>query len=431
MRETVILGAGLAGLSAAHHLRTDYELFEREAHAGGLVVTHERDGFRFDVTGHWLHMRDEGIRRMMETLMPGRWTQVVRDSRIFSKGVETIYPFQTNTYGLPVDVVKEIVGGFIDAVYVNPPKAEPRSFEDWVLKHMGPGIARHFMIPYNEKLWCIHPRDMTPHWCQHYVPKPTLDQILDGALRRPEERIGYNATFSYPKRGGIGAMSKALAGAVDAAHVNYNTQPAAIHAKKKRIRLSNGGTIGYRNLVSTIPLPELVRLIGDAPARVRAAAAKLVHNQVFYFNVALEGRPGSPAHWIYFPEKEFVFYRVGCYSNAVRSMAPKGMSSLYVEISHRGDLPPAKTLWKASLDGLLRSSVVPKKSSVLFYEPCNIEYAYVVFDRHYAQSLAVIFPWLERQDILSIGRYGRWTYNSMETALTDGRDAARRIAEKR
>ena len=427
MRETVILGAGLTGMSTAAHLKKDYELFEKEARPGGLVQTHERGGFRFDLTGHWLHLRDRGIRRMVEKLMPGGMAEIRRDSRIFSKNVYTCYPFQTNTYGLPVETVKEIIHGFIEATISNPPKGKPKNFEEWVLKHMGGGIAKHFMIPYNEKLWLTHPRDMTPLWCQIYVPKPSLDEILDGALRPPKKSIGYNASFLYPKRGGIGALSKALAATLDRNHLHYGLEPKAIHAKKHKLVLSDGRCIGYRRLVSSIPLPELVKLIADAPASVRNAAAKLRWNQVCYFNVAVAKPTGVPAHWVYFPERKFNFYRAGCYSNAAGGMAPRGESSLYVEISHRGGLPGEKALWKRSLKNLVASGFVKREGDVRFYEMRNIPCAYVVFDHNYTPSLKAIRPWLDKYGILSIGRYGRWTYNAMENALIDGREAAKAV----
>lgn len=431
MQKTVILGAGLSGMSTAYHLKKNYEIFEKEDHPGGLVITNEKDGFYFDVTGHWFHMRDNGIKKIIGKLMKGSLVDVLRDSRIYSKGVTTFYPFQTNTYGLPVDVVKEIISGFIEAVYVNPSDKEPKTFEQWVLKHMGEGIAKHFMVPYNEKLWCTHPKDMTPFWCQHYVPKPTLEQILEGALRPPEQNIGYNASFSYPKKGGIGALSEVLAKSLDQNHIHYKVQPTKIYAKKRMMELSNGETVGYENMVSSAPLPELIKLIQDAPASVKKAASKLVWNQVAYFDIAVDGKTSVPAHWVYYPEKPFVFYRAGCYSNAVKSMAPKGKSSLYVEISHRGKLPPKKTLYNKVEKGLLDSGLVKNKKDIMFHIARNIEYAYVVFDKNYQKSLNVIFPWLEKYGIQSIGRYGKWTYNSMETAMIDGREAASNILNNR
>lgn len=431
MSDTLIFGAGLAGMSTAWHLGGKATLIEREPAPGGLVVTHERDGYHFDVTGHWLHMRDEGIRAMVTKLMARPLLTVQRDSQIFSQGVYTPYPFQTNTYGLPVETIKDVIAGFVETLK-KPDRRNPKTFEEWVLRHMGAGIARHFMIPYNEKLWCAHPRDMTPDWCLHYVPKPTLDQILEGALRPPSSVIGYNATFSYPQRGGIGELSKALAAALKPGTLHTSIWPTCVQTHAKRVVLSNGEERRYDHLVSTIPLPRLVELIEDAPSALRAAAARLVHNEVFYYNIAVEGEIGSRAHWIYQPEPAFVAYRVGSYSNAVPTMAPKGAHSLYVEISHRGGVRDSVALRRRVLRDLKAARIIRKTGQVPFMEGRNIPCAYVVFDKHHARDTRNILAWLSDRNILSIGRYGRWTYNSMETALIDGREAAARIrAEQR
>src|SRR5579871_679173 len=103
----VILGGGLTGISAAVHLRSPWVLFEREERLGGHARTDERDGFRFDKTGHWLHLRDPGVKRMVDELLPGQMTPIARRARIFSHGVLTRYPYQANLHGLPPEVIKE------------------------------------------------------------------------------------------------------------------------------------------------------------------------------------------------------------------------------------------------------------------------------------------------------------------------------------
>ncbi len=424
MHETIIIGGGLAGLSTAAYLDSDWILLERESQLGGLVVTHSQRGFHFDVTGHWLHLRDEGIRKWVKKLLPGEMISVERKAQIFSQGVYTQYPFQANTHGLPPEVVKEILTGYIDHVLLNPTKKEPKTFEDWVLKHMGPGIAKYFMIPYNEKLWRTHPSEMTPLWCQRYVPKPSLDEILEGALVPKESKAGYNATFMYPKEGGIGRLSQSIAETLDPLRVFTRTRPVAINAKKRLVQLQDGSTVGYQNLVNTMPLPELVKIIGDVPNTVREAAKKLVYNQVLYFNLALRKKVNTDAIWLYFPEPKFHFYRVGCFSNAVPSMAPEGASSLYVEISHRGNRIKPGANYKQVISGLMDARLIEHPNDIEFYEKRNIDCAYVVFDKNYEKATKTIHTWLQKQGIQSIGRYGKWTYNSMETAMLDGRETA-------
>jgi protoporphyrinogen oxidase len=180
-----ILGAGLTGMSAAHHLERDFQLHERLAHAGGHVITLEREGYRFDRTGHLLHLRDASIRSWVERLLPGRLTHVQRNSRVWSQGVYTRYPYQANTFGLPAQTAYECLSGYLQArerSLSGEPQPEPRDFAEFCVQKFGEGFSRHFMIPYNSKLWGVHPRDITAAWCSRFVPLPKLEDVLAGAV---------------------------------------------------------------------------------------------------------------------------------------------------------------------------------------------------------------------------------------------------------
>src|SRR4051794_18094204 len=160
-RKVVILGGGLTGISAAVHLKAPWVLFEKEARLGGHARTDERDGYRFDKTGHWLHLRDPAVKRMVAEILPGQMAPVERKARILSNGVLTRYPFQANLHGLPPEVIKECLLGVIEAkAAANAAGAaapEPKNFEEYCLRHFGAGISKHFMIPYNERLWGVSP----------------------------------------------------------------------------------------------------------------------------------------------------------------------------------------------------------------------------------------------------------------------------------
>ena len=150
----VIVGAGLAGLSTAYHLgAVPYRMFERELEAGGLCRSYQVNGFTFDMTGHLLHFRQEKIKELVEQLLAGRLARHVRRSFIYSHRTYTEYPFQVNTYGLPPEVVRDCLLGFI-ATLTEPTGAShaPPSFKAWILDNLGEGFARHFMVPFNEKL---------------------------------------------------------------------------------------------------------------------------------------------------------------------------------------------------------------------------------------------------------------------------------------
>jgi len=433
--DVLIIGAGLAGMSTSYHLGQkgiDHLLVEASDKAGGLAITEVQDRFHFDITGHWLHLRDEGIKAMVDAVAGLKnFKTVERKTHIFSHGGYTLYPFQSNLYGLPPEVQKDCLKGFVEALCkkeAGKANKNPKNFEQWVITHMGQGIAKHFMIPYNHKLWTVHPRNMTPLWCQIYVPTPGLDEVVDGLVEAPDRKIGYNATFIYPKRGGIGYLSKKLAAALPQKPL-YNTAVKRVNLKKKQATLSDGTVVTYKRLVSTAPLRELVKYIENAPKTAKEQVRKLKHQSVCYYNVALDKPANVPgSHWIYVPEKEYCFYRIGFFSNAMSYMAPKGKCSMYVELSHRGGLPKEDT-WKQVEADLLKSGLVDRKKDILFHQERNAPYAYVIFDHNYQAVVPKLRSWLTRNNVYSIGRYGRWTYNSMETALIDGREVADEIAK--
>jgi protoporphyrinogen oxidase len=423
LRKVVILGGGLTGISAAIHLRRPWVLFEREANLGGLAVTEERDGFHFDLTGHWLHLRDPAIKQLVAEVLPVEMDSVQRRARIFSHGATTLYPFQANLYGLPPEVIKECLLGVIEAK-MQPEGASPRNFEEYCLRHFGVGISRHFMIPYNEKLWGVHPRTITADWCSRFVPLPNLEQVVAGAVGADAGRMGYNINFSYPKQGGIETLTRALAARIQGGEVHLRSSVESLDLRRREVVVA-GERVFYHAVVTTLPLPELLARVSDLPDTIAAHASRLRCTTLRYLNVATRSRPAADWHWIYVPEKRLPFYRVGIYSNAAASMAPAGAASLYVELADRGPVGDA-TLSDVA-QGLVAIGAIGSPGDIRFADAREIKYAYVVFDEHYQAATTAIFSFLESHAIYSRGRYGAWTYNAMEDCLLAGREVAATI----
>jgi protoporphyrinogen oxidase len=428
---TVIVGAGLAGMSAAHHLRSPYRLIERSDRVGGLCVTEEREGFYFDKTGHWMHLRDPDMKALVEEVLPGGWTAVQRKAGIFSCGVFTRFPYQINTHGLPAEVVAENVLGFVDAHFGEKGRAlrerEPRTFGEFILRHLGAGFAKHFMFPYNEKLWTVHPDDMGVEWMGRFVPRPTIEQVVRGALGLEGDQAGYNAAFIYPKQGGIGAFADAF-GKKLRQPAELGVHPLAIDTRRRLVSLSSGEAVPYGRIIATLALPELVGLCDDAPLPVRDAAAKLKATTVTYVNVAAKDVGAPPFHWIYLPEAKYPCYRIGSASSAVPSLAPAGCRSFYVEFSARHALPSA-VVERQAVDALLDVGFLKSRDDVRFAQARHIPGAYVIYDEHYGAAKQAILEYLTPRGILAAGRYGRWEYSSMEDALLAGRECARKVSE--
>jgi protoporphyrinogen oxidase len=417
----------LTGISAALHLRQPWVLFERERSLGGLAVTREREGFRFDRTGHWLHLRDPGMKKLVAEVLPDQMVQVERKARIFSHGATTLYPFQANLFGLPPDVVKECLLGVIAAKLQSTGAAEPKNFEEYCLRHFGAGISKHFMIPYNERLWGVPPSEITAAWCSRFVPLPNLDQVVAGAVGANAGALGYNASFMYPKQGGIQTFAAALAGRLDPTRVHTSSSLESLDFQRHEI-VVGGERVPYSSVVSSLPLPELLKRMPGLPTDIEAHASRLRCTTLRYLDLATRSKPPSDWHWAYVPEKQYPFYRVGIYSNAVSSMAAPGGGSFYVELADRG--PVSEATVRASAQGLADMGAIVSPDDVLFADAREIDYAYVVFDDHYYAATSAIFAFLESHAIYSRGRYGSWTYNAMEDCLIAGREVAATIDAK-
>ncbi len=426
----VILGAGLTGLSAAHHLGAPSLLIEREGEVGGLARTHIEDGFTFDCTGHLLHLRDPQVVALVDTLLPQAFARHDRRALIFSKGVYTAYPFQANLHGLPLEVVKECVAGFVQAEVRRAAEGEPDlqsiGFREWAGRTFGEGIANHFLLPYNAKLWRTDLDEVECGWVSWSIPRPTLKEILDGAFGATVRGLGYNPTFLYPRRGGISVLPESFA--ARGLEVRLKETVVAVDARDHQVHLASGDVVAYESLVSTLPLDRLLRmtrgLSGDLPRIGEGLRAVRVLN----LSLGIDREALSGAHWIYFPEKEYSFYRVGFPANLSPALAPRGCSSLYVERSLLRDEPfdPEEVTARA-VEDLRRAGILWKGDRVVYRRVSVLDPAYVIYDRFRAQNLPAAQGALNEAGILSAGRFGSWEYASMEGAIKAGMDLAARL----
>jgi protoporphyrinogen oxidase len=434
----LIVGAGIAGLSTAYHLRNeDYHIYEKEGEVGGLCRSFKKDGFTFDFTGHLLHLRSEYASKLLEKLLPDRLKTHFRRASIYSKSVFTPYPFQANLYGLPKEVIKECVVGFVEAkeareelykIGANNANDSGISFKDWIVNTFGSGIANHFMIPYNEKMWKSDLSEVSSEWVDWSIPVPRLDEVIAGALGIENPRMGYSAQFLYPEKEGIEILPRAFLPHVN--NINYNRKLTAVDLHEKRVWFDDNSSIEYDRLVSTIPLPELLDSIENLPQSISELRHTLRHISVLNVNLGIEARTVSDQHWIYFPEKEIPFYRVGLYTNFSSELAPAKCSSLYVEVSYLpGDSLNQPDALERVYDGLKACGLLKNKDHIIVENIIDIPYAYVIHDDSRCKNLPKIMDYLNKHDIFSIGRYGGWQYMSMEDALLQGKELAESIHE--
>jgi protoporphyrinogen oxidase len=433
--QTLIAGGGLAGLSCARELdkaSSSYLLVEKEKNTGGLCRTILNKGFTFDYTGHFLHFQKPVIKQWVLDLVGSELKTRTRHAVIYSQGTYSEYPYQENNAGLSSSTIRENVLGYLEAVLhqrfsgIRP--AEARDFKSWCLQAFGPGLSKHFMFPYNEKLWKVSLQKLTTHWMGRFVPSARILEVLQGAFARQPSASGYNATFLYPDKGGISILPRAIARNLPNLWTGVGIQK--LDLSKRKATLTSGLEVEYQHLVSSLPLPRLASLTSGLSPVLSLSAKRLQATSIYNINLGIRGKQPVPYSWVYFPEKEFGFHRAGSVSACVPTVAPKGHASIYVEFSYRGAKPDPGKLGNHAIQKLMELGWIKSRKDIVTRVDLDLPGAYVVYDDHRDQTVSDLLAFYRRNRVISVGRYGRWEYGSMESAMEQGIGAAREILGK-
>ena len=429
--DTLIIGAGPTGLSAAYHSRGDYILVEKEDRVGGLCRSIDDRGFIFDYAGHIIFTNDPYVHDTLYPMLLGEnihWQ--FREAWVYSKGTYTRYPFQASTYGLPVEVVKECILGAIEAAQNYRSDHCPENFRQFIDTQWGWGIGKHFMIPYNRKLWTVPLEEMSWQWMNGRVPQPNLEEILDGALQPQPKPMGPNARFGYPLRGGYEALMRGWLRHLERDRIWLRSAVTLVDPRERLAVLSDGRTIHYEQLINTTPLPQFLSSIVGLPEEIRAACSQLRAISIRCVNLGIARADVSEKHWIYYPEDKTVFHRLFVQSNASPHVAPAGCSALTAEISYSPTKPLAaegEALIQRVIDECQAVGMLRPADTVVVAGEIDIPYAYVVPDLHKDAAVARIQSWLRPQGIISAGRFGEWMYLNTDQSMLAGKKAAEQV----
>jgi len=419
--KTVIIGAGISGLSCAYHLQekgfSNYSVLEASSEIGGLCGSYVKKGFTFDYSGHLLHVSSKYGLKLTQKLLGKNVNLLKRKAFIYIYGKTVPFPFQNNLYFMEDDkFISSCVQDALASYKNRKPKNSPM-FSDWALALYGKSICEHFMFPYNKKLWQTDLKKMTSDWCTKFVPSSTLEDIIKGAYTKQKKDFGYNSHFFYPKTGGCKAICDALA--TKTANISLNSEVTEIDLKNKTVA-AKGKKIKYDNLVVTMPLKAFGTAAKGLPAEIKKDFSLLTNNCVYVLNIAAKGKT-KDGHWFYFPQDIYPFYRIGVQSAFSREAAPAGCCSFYVEFGFTpGKKPDFKALEEKTITIMRELGFLEKDAEVLFADWLSIPSAYPIYDVNYKQARQNIIDYLTSQNIYLLGRYGAWEYSFMEKSLCDG-----------
>jgi protoporphyrinogen oxidase len=350
-----------------------------------------------------------------------------RRASIFMEGRRVPYPFQAHLGFLPPEMMRECLAGFLMEASRGEHPTRQRDYVSWTLSSFGQGMARRFFFPYNGKLWGIPLEELWVEGIEWSIPRPSVLQVVDGALGATQDQLGYNPTFLYPLDGGIEALPRALARGLTALRTGCSVEQLLW---RERVAVtSQGERIPYDRVISSSPLPELIRGLRPLPDWLAKIARGLRWISVWALNVGVKRAGVSDQHWIYFPEARYPFFRVGCYTAFGPHLAPPGHSALYVEVSGHTASGLGSGWVGACLEGLVACGLLRDLGEVDVAEPVLVPVAYVIHDLARLTTLPRALAFLEGEGIRCVGRYGGWGYGTMSQALAEGRDAARRALQ--
>jgi len=431
-RRDVVLGGGLAGLTAAYTLQeagVECVVLEREERPGGHARSIEVDGYVFDYGPHILFTNDPRMEALIRDLLGDNMRAQERQAFIYhgAHDLYTRFPFQAHLFGLPVDLVRECLVDLVRAVEARARDGmQPRNYEEWMRSTFGDAIADRLMIPYAQKLWTVHPSEMEFSWIGRRVPTPDVERIVAGALTDDVTQVGATAAFWYPWSGGIESLARALGERVRG--LELGREMRRIDVRRRVIGLADGDELEFDRLVFTLPLCLLPEWFDGLPAEVESASRSLAYQGIFNVNLGIDRPVLSDKHWIYFYEDDYPFHRLSFPGNFSPRNVPEGKSSISTEVAYSRHRPlERERVLERTVEALRSAKILDPDDAIELVQAEEILPAYVVYDLDHQRNVATIRAWLEEHRIWAAGRFGEWQYFNMDHSMKSGQSAAEAI----
>jgi len=425
---TVVIGAGLTGLSFAYHYDKKIPIYEQNATVGGLVRTLKFNSYRFDFAPHLLHLRTDYVKRLLFDTLGLDCKKHKRKAAIYFEKKIIPYPFELNLYALSNKVKSDCLKGLNAINSSDRAKIQTlqfNSYREYALNAFGSGIANHYLLPYNRKVWDTEPGELTCEW-MGFLPTANVEEILDSVerLSHRNNRFGYNPEFFYPSNGGIQELPDVFANKL--LNINLNKRVYEIDVFKKKVEFVDGKYIHYERLVSTIPLNKLIFMINLK--KYSRLASELKNTSVYSTNIVIDGKVPEGLHWLYFPDNDYDFYRISFPKNYFQNCSPNDEQVITVEVGSRDHNLNIEKLMTKIIKQILTMDIFDI-NDIIYTRSMKIPVAYCIFDKNRSRVVKILREELENFNIISVGSYGQWNYLGMEDVILRGRELALKMKE--
>lgn len=415
----LIVGAGISGLTFANYV-DDYMIIEKEDEVGGYCRTIKKGDYIWDYAGHFFHFKTEEFKNKFLNEVPKKDIIVQNKcTKILYKGELVDYPFQTNIHQLSKDE-------FIDCLYDLFDKEEKDNYEnflDMLYGKFGKSIVEKFLKPYNEKLYAIDLTKLDVDAMGRFFPYADKEAIIKNM--KEANNNSYNNSFLYP-RGGAISFINILKNKLEDNKIILNESVVRINKDEKYVETSKGRIIYYDYLINTMPLNKLLPLIDE-----NDLCNNLSYNQVLVFNLGFDKKSKlNKEHWLYIPDKECNYYRIGFYDNILN----QDRLSMYVEIGYPKDTKitedEVKKQLELTLTNLKKQDIIDDSMKLIEYVSIIMNPAYVHISKETDRKVKELFEQLKSDNVYSIGRYGAWTYCCMEDCMVEAKKLADSLGKK-
>ena len=432
MSGIVILGAGMAGLGAAHRLRAEGVealIYDKNAYAGGHAATFHHGDFLFDDGPHISFTRDERLQELFAESVDGRYEVIQTRVNNHWRGHWIKHPAQCNLHGLPEELVVAVIRDFVEAE--SPPAEEIENYAQWLLAAYGRTFAETFPMRYGRKYHTTTAENMTTDWLGPRLYRPKLEEVIRGALSPVTANVHYVDHFRYPTSGGFVAFLRRF---IEASRIELGREVASIHPGERRLSFTDGGQAGYGSLISSLPLPELVARIEDTPTEVAEAAGRLACTTCVVVNLGVDRADVSEHHWTYFYDRDFFFTRLSFPHLLSPHNVPPGAASIQAECYYSAKYRPLDRAPEECIEPVVRDlrrcGLLREDDTLLHRNAALVPYANIIFDLDRSAALATVLGYLDELGIATCGRYGRWGYHWTDESFVSGEEAAQQILDR-
>ena len=413
--KNLILGAGIAGLGASYSLHRkgeDCVIVERDNSYGGLCSCFEINGFRFDRFVHLSFSSIDEVNRIFNESCPEIYRHIPNAYNLY-KGIWIKHPAQNNLYPLDEHEKALIIDDFLKRPSIEGSKVN--NYEDWLRLQFGYYFAEHFPMVYTRKYWMKEAKDLRTEWVGKRVYQPSVDEVIAGCKTAETPVTYYVKEMRYPQKGGYKSFLKNLA---EIADIRYGYKVKSIDHRNKVVHFENGDTAHYDRLISSLPLPEVVKMC-DAPQDVRDTSNNLEATSGYHVSVALKTQNIPPYLWWYIYDEDNLASRV--YSPSLKSVdnAPDGCSSLQMEVYCKENDYSEKVLLEQTVGHLVKLGIL-NPDDILFTHIGFEKYANIIFTEPIYEARKTVRDWLASVGIETIGRFGEWDYLWSDQALVSG-----------